>query len=156
MYRSRRLFFWKVVGSLTPSLLLSAKSHARLTYSVASVLATVRYRYQLFAGSNSPHHMASLLLPVDTRLSLDAIRVPGSAFFFFLALAFVAGIYFVNTSQLVQASYRLRWAFLFHSKAHRALILLLLGYKPNPLCWVLIRSFSCKCVHFLSMLLKLF
>lgn len=84
MYRSRRLFFWKVIGSLTPSLLLSAKSHARPTYSVASALATVRYRYQLFAGSNSPHHMASLLLPVDTRLSLDAICVPGSAFFFCL------------------------------------------------------------------------
>ena len=35
-----------------------------------------------------------------------------------------------------QASYRLRRAFSFHCKAHRALILLLLASKPQPLCWV--------------------
>ena len=35
-----------------------------------------------------------------------------------------------------QATYRLRRAFSFHCKAHRALILLLLASKPQPLCWV--------------------
>ena len=35
-----------------------------------------------------------------------------------------------------QALYRLRRAFSFHCKAHRALILLLLASKPQPLCWV--------------------
>ena len=50
MYRSRRLFLWKVIGSLTPSLLLSAKSHARRTCSVINDLATVRCCYQLFYG----------------------------------------------------------------------------------------------------------
>ena len=34
-----------------------------------------------------------------------------------------------------QASYRLRRAFSFHCKAHRALILLLLASKPDPLRW---------------------
>ena len=35
-----------------------------------------------------------------------------------------------------QATYRLRRAFSFYCKAHRALILLLLASKPQPLCWV--------------------
>ena len=34
-----------------------------------------------------------------------------------------------------QATYRLRRAFSFYYKAHRALILLLLASKPNPLHW---------------------
>ena len=34
-----------------------------------------------------------------------------------------------------QATYRLRRAFSFYCKAHRALILLLLASKPNPLRW---------------------
>ena len=34
-----------------------------------------------------------------------------------------------------QAAYRLRRVFLFHCKAHRALILLLLASKPDPLRW---------------------
>ena len=34
-----------------------------------------------------------------TRLSLDAIRVPGSAFYFVSSLAFMVGYLFVNASQ---------------------------------------------------------
>ena len=33
--------------------------------------------------------LASFLYPVDTRLSLDAIRVPGSVFYFACSLAFI-------------------------------------------------------------------
>ena len=43
-------FFIKVAGALTPLLLLSAKSHARLTCSAQNVLTTVRCRCPLFAG----------------------------------------------------------------------------------------------------------
>ena len=35
---------------------------------------------------------------IRTRLSLDAIRVPGSVFYFAFSLAFMAGIFFVNAS----------------------------------------------------------
>ena len=35
---------------------------------------------------------------IRTRLSLDAIRVPGSVFYFAFSLAFSVGIYFVNVS----------------------------------------------------------
>ena len=44
-------FFVKVVGSLTPSLLLSAKGHARLTGPVVNALAAIRC--QPFAGGVS-------------------------------------------------------------------------------------------------------
>lgn len=37
------------------------------------------------------------------RLSLDAIRVPGSAFYFAFSLAFISGIYFVNTSHQTES-----------------------------------------------------
>ena len=36
---------------------------------------------------------------IRTRLSLDAIRVPGSAFYFVSSLAFMVGYLFVNASQ---------------------------------------------------------
>ncbi len=42
-----------------------------------------------------------------------------------------------------QASYRLRRAFSFHCKAHRALILLLLASKPDPLRWAPVRGDRC-------------
>ena len=66
LYRLLRLFC-KSQSALMPLLLLSAKSHARLPCSVVNALATVRCRYQLFAGSNPHHHftLASFLLPVD-------------------------------------------------------------------------------------------
>ena len=41
----------------------------------------------------------------------------------------------ISSSSSSQATYRLRRAFSFHYKAHRALILLLLASKPNPLRW---------------------
>ena len=43
-------FFAKAAGARTPLLLLSAKSHARLTCSAQNVLTTVRCRCPLFAG----------------------------------------------------------------------------------------------------------
>ena len=46
------IFLRKNQSALTPLLLLSAKSHARLTCSVVNALAPLRCRYQLFAGSN--------------------------------------------------------------------------------------------------------
>ena len=45
-----------------------------------------------------------------------------------------------------QASYRLRRAFSFHCKAHRALILLLLASKPQPLRWVAVWGRRCAAV----------
>ena len=53
-YRSRRRFIFQSKRhlSLIPSLILSAKSHARLTCPVVNALATLRCRYRLFAGSN--------------------------------------------------------------------------------------------------------
>ena len=45
-----------------------------------------------------------------------------------------------------QASYRLRRAFSFHGKAHRALILLLLVSKPQPLRWVAVWVRRCAAV----------
>ena len=46
----RLIFFAKISRPPAPLLLLFAKSHARLTCSVASALTTVRCRYQLFAS----------------------------------------------------------------------------------------------------------
>ena len=51
LYRLLRLFC-KSQSALMPLLLLSAKSHAQLPCSVVNALATVRCRYQLFAGSS--------------------------------------------------------------------------------------------------------
>ena len=83
----RLLFFCKNQSALTPLLLLSAKSHAQLTCSVASALAAVRCRYQLFAGSNPPpkNGVASLLLRLDSREPRYAIRVRGFVYGFILA-----------------------------------------------------------------------
>ena len=55
-YVSLAPIFYKNQSALTSLLLLSAKSHARLTCSVVNALATVRCRYQLFAscGDVSP------------------------------------------------------------------------------------------------------
>ena len=50
-FKSR--FSHQVADPLIPLRLLSAKGHARLTCSVANVLATVRCRYQPFAGAVS-------------------------------------------------------------------------------------------------------
>ena len=44
----------------------------------------------------------------------------------------------LQCSSSSQATYRLRRAFSFHGKAHRALILLLLASKSQPLRWVVI------------------
>ena len=41
---------WLGLSHIASSFLLSAKSHARLACSVASVLTTVRCHYQLFVG----------------------------------------------------------------------------------------------------------
>ena len=43
--------------------------------------------------------------------------------------------FFSSPDSSSQATYRLRRAFSFYYKAHRALILLLLASKPNPLHW---------------------
>ena len=81
MYRLLR-FFYKNQSALMPLLLLSAKSHARLTCSVVNALATVRCRYQLFAGLNPHQHfmLASFLLPVDKMPECFSVR----AFYFFI------------------------------------------------------------------------
>ena len=86
MYRSRRLFLKKVIGSLTPSLPLSAKSHACYGCSLVNAITTPPRRYQLFAGLNLFQNFTqtSLLLPVDSREPRHAIRVRG--FFFYKAL----------------------------------------------------------------------
>ena len=51
-YRSRRRFLFQSKRhlSFTPSLLLSAKGHARLACSLVNALTTARCRYQPFAG----------------------------------------------------------------------------------------------------------
>ena len=66
-YRLRD-FFTKVTGAPLRCVSFSAKGHARLPCSVASALATVRCRYQPFAGSDPPlkAEMHSLLLPLYT------------------------------------------------------------------------------------------
>ena len=45
-----------------------------------------------------------------------------------------------------QAAYRLRRAFSFHCKTHRALILLLLASKPDPLRWAPVWGRRCAAV----------
>ena len=72
-------FFTKVTGAPLRCVSFSAKGHARLPCSVASALATVRCRYQPFAGSDPPRkaEMHSLLLPLYTseRVTLVPIFV---------------------------------------------------------------------------------
>ena len=57
------------------------------------------------SGSAVEHLLAkervagSIPVSRSTRLSLDAIRVPGSAFYFVSSLAFMVGYLFVNASQ---------------------------------------------------------
>ena len=55
------------------------------------------YLINLFQTVLGQRTTISLLPP--TRLSLDAIRVPGSAFYFVSSLAFMVGYLFVNASQ---------------------------------------------------------
>ena len=83
--------------------------------------------------SRQPHHLASLeKMPLYARVveladSLDS----GSSVHYGRAGSSPA-----SRTSSSQATYRLRRAFSFHCKAHRALILLLLASKPQPLCWV--------------------
>ena len=44
----------------------------------------------------------SVVMNTRTKLSLDAIRVPGSVFYFVFSLAFVAGIFFAIQTQMQQ------------------------------------------------------
>ena len=102
MYRSRRLFFWKVIGSLTPSLLLSAKSHACYCCSLVNVLTTPPRRYQLFAGLNlfQNFSQASFSLPVDRSRASTRKSRSGLFLCYGFALASIAGIFFVNVSHI--------------------------------------------------------
>ena len=56
-------FLCKNQSALTLPLLLSAKSHARLTCSVVNALAAVCCRYQLFAGSSLNQYFATAYFP---------------------------------------------------------------------------------------------
>ena len=50
-------------------------------------------------SASQAEHAGSIPVSRSTRLSLDAIRVPGSAFYFVSSLAFMVGYLFVNASQ---------------------------------------------------------
>ena len=50
-------------------------------------------------AASQAEHAGSIPVSRSTRLSLDAIRVPGSAFYFVSSLAFMVGYLFVNASQ---------------------------------------------------------
>ena len=80
-YRLLRLFY-KSQSALTPLLLLSAKSHAQLTCSVASALAAVRCRYQLFADLC----LAALEIHFVSPLQQEEYRARQRAMLFFYPL----------------------------------------------------------------------